>query len=124
MDRFSNWVERYKVAWTSNDTGDIGNLFSEDALYFTLPAREPWRGRVAIVEKWLEEKDEPGNWQFSYEVIARDADVGIVRGVTSYRSSGETFDNLWELTLDENDRVTRFVEWWIERSEVHHLNAI
>jgi hypothetical protein len=115
MDRFSSWVERYLVAWRSNDPDDIGTLFAEDALYFTLPASEPWRGRSAIVEEWLGRKDDPGDWEFGYEVIARDGDLGIVRGVTEYKTDEGTFDNLWEVTLDPEDRATRFVEWWIER---------
>ena len=122
MDRFSTWVERYLVAWRSNDPEEIGSLFSDDALYFTLPARQPWRGRATIVEEWLARKDEPGDWEFSYEVLARDGDLGIVRGVTDYKSGlndsgkeGGTFDNLWEVTLDSDDRATRFVEWWIQR---------
>lgn len=115
MDRFSDWVERYLLAWGSNDPDDIGTLFAEDALYFTLPAREPWRGRSTIVEEWLGRKDDPGDWEFSYEVIARDGDLGIVRGVTEYKTDEGTLDNLWEVTLDAEDRATRFVEWWIER---------
>jgi ketosteroid isomerase-like protein len=118
MDRFSTWVERYLVAWRSNDPDEIGSLFNDDALYLTLPVREPWRGRATIAKEWLARKDEPGDWEFSYEVLARDGDLGIVRGVTDYKSGvsdsgkeGGTFDNLWEVTLDSDDRAARFVEW-------------
>jgi ketosteroid isomerase-like protein len=117
VDRFAAWVERYLVAWDSNDPDDIAALFSEDALYFTLPTREPWRGRKAIVREWLDRKDESGDWwTFKYEVIARDGDLGIVRGVTEYATDEGAFvENLWEVTLDNEDRATRFVEWWIQR---------
>ena len=90
VDRFAAWVERYLVAWDSNDPDDIAALFSEDALYFTLPMREPWRGRKTIVREWLDRKDESGDWwTFKYEVIARDGDLGIVRGVTEYATMKE-----------------------------------
>ncbi|MGH2753386.1 MAG: nuclear transport factor 2 family protein [Actinomycetota bacterium] len=117
MDRFSAWVERYLAAWRSSDPDDIGSLFSEDALYFTLPTREPWQGRETIVREWLGRKDESGDWwTFDYKVIARDGDLGIVRGVTEYATDeGKAVENLWEVTLDDEDRATRFVEWWIQR---------
>jgi ketosteroid isomerase-like protein len=117
VDRFASWVERYLVAWDSNDPDDIAALFSEDALYFTLPTRDPWRGRRTIVQEWLNRKDESGDWwTFKYEVIARDGDLGIVRGITEYATDEGAFvENLWEVTLDDDDRATRFVEWWIQR---------
>lgn len=46
--RVRAWVEGYVRAWNSNDPTAIGDLFTEDAVYFT----EPWRGRDEIVRRW------------------------------------------------------------------------
>jgi hypothetical protein len=47
------------------------------------------RSRDTIFREWLDRKDDPGDWwTFDYEVIARDGDFGIVRGVTEY-ATGE-----------------------------------
>jgi uncharacterized protein (TIGR02246 family) len=107
-------VDRYRRAWETNDPTDIAVLFTEDARYFPKPATDPWTSRDEIVARWIEFKDEPGDTKFSYEVIATDDSIGIVRGVTEYISLAKTYDNLWEIELD-GDRCSRFTEWWIER---------
>jgi ketosteroid isomerase-like protein len=43
MDRggFEDWLRRYFDAWVSNDPVDVAALFTEDALYWVGPFREP-----------------------------------------------------------------------------------
>jgi uncharacterized protein (TIGR02246 family) len=53
LDAVTAWVRNYRLAWESNDPGDIANLFSEDAAYFTEPYAKPWLGRDKIVKKWV-----------------------------------------------------------------------
>ena len=113
--RYGDWVERYVAAWNSNDPAEIGDLFTDDARYFTLPTRPPWVGRDVIVKEWLGRKDDPGDTKFDYEFLAATPDIGILRGETHYQGTGEHFFNLWEIRLDESGRCREFVEWWIER---------
>lgn len=80
----SDWIDRYQKAWRTNDPEDIGNLFTDEARYFTLPTQKPWEGRDAIIRGW-----------------------------TAY-SSPPNYHNLWEIRLDKDGRATEFVEWWIE----------
>jgi ketosteroid isomerase-like protein len=119
MDRsdFADWVERYVTAWNSNDPGDIEGLFTEGAEYLTEPYAEPWQGRDQIVRGWIDNKDEPGETTFSFEVIAVAGDLGFVRGVTDYKTPPRTYDNLWEITLNEGGKATRYVEWWMKRPQ-------
>ena len=51
MDRESMqvWLDNYVEAWRTYEPAKIGNLFSEDALYFYSPFDDPLRGREAIV---------------------------------------------------------------------------
>jgi len=114
-----DWVERYVRAWESNDPGEIGALFTEDATYFTAPHREPWRGREAIVAGWLDRKDDPGTWTFRHEVHGVDGNVGFVRGWTEYTPPeiappNGRFVNLWEVRLEPDGRCGEFVEWWMD----------
>jgi tRNA (guanine37-N1)-methyltransferase len=114
-----DWVRRYVQAWGSNDPDEVGDLFTEDAAYFTAPHRDPWRGRAEIVRAWLGRKDEPGTWTFRHEVVGVDGDVGFVKGRTVYEpgvpgtGSGK-FANLWEVHLAPDGRCREFVEWWMD----------
>ena len=103
----------YVGAWESNEPEAIGALFTEDARYFTAPSREPWSGREAIVEGWLDRKDEPGTWTFRSEVIGVDGDVAFVRGWNTTRGEPDC-DNLWVIRLSEDGRASEFIEWWME----------
>ena len=108
------WVDGYVKAWNSNEPDDIKVLFTEDARYFTKPHNEPWVGHDGIVNGWIDAKDEPGETTFTYDVIAIDADLGIVKGVTTYKTPPRAYSNLWEVRLTEG-RCSEFVEWWMEQ---------
>ena len=117
MDRrdITDWVDRYVRAWSSNDPDDIRSLFSDDASYFTAPHREPWRGPEEIVRGWIERKDDPGTWDFRFEVQGIDGDTAFVRGWTTYHQQDPSrYSNLWVIRLAENGRATEFIEWWME----------
>jgi hypothetical protein len=108
------WVERYVRAWGSNDPGEIGDLFTEDSRYYTAPYREPWSGREAIVEGWLDRKDEPGQWDFRYEVLGVSGDLAFVRGWTTYPTDDPPgYSNLWVIRLEPDGRCSEFIEWWM-----------
>ncbi len=108
------WVQRYVAAWTSNDPEDIRSLFTEDATYYTAPYREPWRGHQAIVEGWLDRRDEFDTWSFRSEVLGTDADLAFVRGWTVYDDEEYPTSNLWVLRFGDDRRVAEFIEWWME----------
>ncbi len=111
------WVESYITAWNSNEPQDIGQLFAQDAAYFTGPFNAPWQGREALVREWLNRKDEPGSFSFRYQVLAVTGNLGIVRGWTHYRESDREYSNIWAITLDDQNRCTEFIEWWVKRKK-------
>lgn len=108
-----DWVRRYVDAWESNDPEEIGALFTDDARYFTAPYRQPWTGREGIVAGWLDRKDEPGGWRFSWELLGADDDLGFVKGLTSYED-GSDYSNLWVIRVEEDGRASEFIEWWMQ----------
>jgi hypothetical protein len=116
------WVDRYMWAWSTNDPGDIGDLFTEDARYYTAPHREPWVGRQGIVAGWIGRKDDAGTWKFRYEVLGIDGDTGFVRGWTEY-SDDVDYSNLWVIRLADDGRCSEFTEWWMATEEEQEASA-
>jgi hypothetical protein len=110
------WIDSYLGAWASNDPEEIAALFTEEAVYFTAPFRDPWRGREAIAEGWIDRKDVPGNWMFRHEIVAIADGLGFVRGWTTYREPPTTYSNLWVIRLEEDGGCSEFTEWWMEES--------
>src|SRR3712207_3721759 len=108
----TRWIDRYVVAWNSNEPSDINALFSADAVYRPAPYQPPWRGRQQIVDEWLQRRDEPGETSFDWELLALAEDLAVVTGVTHYPE--QTFSNLWLVRLDSDGRCQEFTEWWME----------
>ena len=113
MTVLADWMARYERAWASNDPDEIGSLFTNAALYFTTPFREPWLGRKAIVEGWLGRKDEPGGWAFEWQALVDSAELAIVTGTTTYDDPSQAYSNLWVLQFAEDGRCSEFTEWWM-----------
>jgi ketosteroid isomerase-like protein len=111
------WVARYVDAWGNNDPDGIGALFSPEAVYRTGPFDEPILGRDAIVEDWLDRRDEPGTWGFRSDILAVTGDLAVVRGTTTYSNPPAEYANLWLIRFGEATRCRDFTEWFIRRPE-------
>lgn len=112
------WLRGYRVAWESNEESDIRALFADDAVYNYHPYEpDPVVGVDAIVASWLENRDEPGDFDFTGHVVAVDGEVAVVQGVTSYPGENppKTYDNLWVIRLQADGRAREFTEWYILR---------
>lgn len=118
MNGLESWADAYILAWASNDPNAIGDLFAEDARYFTHPFREPWRGRDEIVSNWLEHPDPPGSWKASYRPVALTGNTGVIRGETQYFKDDGSLDtrfaNVYVVGFDDDGRATEFTEWFME----------
>ena len=114
------WLEKYVEAWRTYEPDQIGNLFSENALYYYSPFDEqnPLRGRKAIVADWLAEPNPPDSWEAHYVPVAVEGNVGVAQGRTRYfrpdRSIEREFDNIFVLHFDDAGQCTRFTEWFMQ----------
>jgi hypothetical protein len=81
------------------------------------PDSPPWQGRDEIVRRWLDRKDAPGETQFRWHPIAVRQDVAVVQGETVYRTTSQTYSNLWVIRLDAEGRCTEFTEWWMQHPD-------
>jgi len=113
---FKKWIDGYVAAWKSNNTQEIGELFTEDAVYSTGPFDEPWVGRQAIIDGWVAIGDQPSDWSFEYEVAAVDGDLGVMHGTTVYKSAG-TFSNIWLIKLAPDGKCKDFREWFVRKRD-------
>ena len=122
MDRknLQLWLDKYVEAWRTYDSAQIGELFSEDALYFYSPWDEdnPIRGRDAIVAEWNREPDAPGSWEAYYAPLVVEGNVAVAQGRTRYfgpdGSIDRQFNNIFVLHFDEAGRCERFTEWYMQ----------
>jgi ketosteroid isomerase-like protein len=113
-DDLQDWLDRYVAAWRSYNPKEIGELFTDDAMY----VYHPWdvgddvvRGRDAIVANWLEDPDQPDSWTGSYKPLLVAGDRAVATGTTTY-TNGDNFHNLWVLRF-AGGRCAEFVEWYM-----------
>ncbi len=124
------WLAAYVDAWKSYDREAIGALFSDDVKYRYHPYDEPVVGRQAVVEAWLgegeyegvEERDEKGTYDASYEPVAVDGDVAVATGSSTYtRGPGGPidviYDNCFVMRFDDDGRCREFTEWFMKRPD-------
>ena len=118
LQELQSWIDAYIRAWETNDPGEIGALFAEDARYFTHPFREPWQGRAEIAKNWTDHPDGPGSWQCEYRAIAAAGTAGVVRGHTTYfkddGSIRNEYANIFVIEFDAQGRAVEFTEFFME----------
>jgi uncharacterized protein (TIGR02246 family) len=120
LEQIQTWIDGYVRAWNSNQPAAIGQLFAEDAAYYTAPYSSPWRGRDGIVANWLARKDEPGQTRFTWRPLVIGEDLAVIHGETIYMTPPpRSYSNLWLIRLDASSRCTEFTEWWMEHPAVH-----
>lgn len=119
VDAFRRWLEAYERAWRASDGRAAMELFAEDALYYTSPFREPWRGRAAIADNWDRDEADRDGFDFEFEPIAVTSDTGVARCRVAYParegSAAQEYSDIWVVRFDPEGRATEFTEWWVTR---------
>ena len=116
----AKWLDVYVHAWKTYNREELGNLFSENAIYQYSPFQEPIRGRAAIVESWLEKPDAPGTYDGHYAPVLIEENRAVTRGTSLYfEEDGSTLKTEWSnvyfLTFDDEGRCSEFCEWYMQR---------
>lgn len=118
LSAVQSWIDAYVRAWETTHPQAVGDLFAEDARYYTHPFRDPWTGREAIISNWIEHPDRPGSWKADYKALAVTGNTGVVRGKTTYiKEDGSTeteYANIYVIEFDDQGRATEFTEWFME----------
>ena len=125
MDRqqFQTWLDGYVDAWKTYDADKIGALFSDDVEYRYHPLDEPLVGRAAVVDNWLENKDDPGTYDAEYSVLAIDGDTYVAHGRSDYFESPggplrDQYFNVYVCRFNERGECTSFTEYWIQNRDI------
>jgi ketosteroid isomerase-like protein len=118
-EEVQRWLDGYISAWRSGDAGEIGALFSEDAVY----SFKPWldektvEGREAIVAAWLQDPDEPGSWEASYQPFAVDGDRAVATGWSRYLATDDQpermYHNAYLLQFDQDGHCVELREFFM-----------
>src|SRR5689334_22705197 len=121
-EMLADWLNEYIAAWKSYDPEAIGDLFTEDVVYYAEPYSEPYRGRAAVVRAWLDNKDAPDTFAAEYEPVAVDGDMGVGTGRSRYfKEDGRTFkaeySNLFLVRLDSSGRCREYREWYMKKPD-------
>jgi hypothetical protein len=118
LSDLQSWTDAYVRAWETNHPLAVGDLFAENARYYTHPLRDPWEGREAIVRNWIEHPDRPGSWKATYRALAVNGTTGVIRGTTQYfkddGSIDREFANIYVIEFDDDGRATEFTEFFME----------
>jgi ketosteroid isomerase-like protein len=112
------WMTGYLKAWDSNEPDDIRALFTEDARYLTAPFVPPRVGHDAIVDGWLDDRDEPGDHTFEWSIVGIDGDVAFVEGETQYLGGDDgerAYANLWVIRFTGDGRASSYTEWYMRK---------
>jgi ketosteroid isomerase-like protein len=118
---FQRWLDSYVEAWRTYEPDSIGALFSEDVEYRYHPWDDPVRGRGALVEDWLGDRDEPGSWTAEYRPWLVSGDDAVAIGVSRYLASDGTvereYHNVFLCRFDGDGRCREFTELFLRRSD-------
>lgn len=119
-DEVQNWLDAYVLAWSNNDPNQIGELFTEDAVY----RYRPWEsekhsvtGRNAIVASWIDNYDDPSVWEAQYSPYAIEGNRAVAVGWTRYVAVGEhperTYHNAFVIQFGDGGRCSEFSDFYV-----------
>lgn len=109
----TRWISAYEGVWRDPRSGDLEDLFTEDATYRASPSAMPLQGIAAIRRWWRAETDPSEGWQLSAEIIAVDGDVAVARLDVRYSAPAERrYLDLWLLRFAPDGRCCAFEEWY------------
>ena len=104
------------TAWDEADAEAFGAAFTEDAVYRDGPTNSaPWIGHEGIIAGWLDAQDAPGDVEFTWEPLALEGEVAVLRCVSDYVKSGRVYDNLWVIRLAPDGRASEYTDWFVLR---------
>ena len=119
---FQRWLDAYVEAWRTYEVDAIGELFSQDVEYRYHPWDDPVRGRAAIVEDWLEDRDDPDSWTAEYRPWLVAGDDAVAVGVSRYLGSDRQtvereYHNVFLCRFDGEGRCREFTELFLKRPD-------
>jgi len=117
LDRFEEWLRRYKAAWEARDPKAAAEIFSpEGAEYYWTPLEPPKSGLKEIAQAWSDATGRQRDVRFSFNILTVSGRIGIARWQASLTraESGQQaqLDGILLAEFDDSSRCRVFREWW------------
>ena len=112
MEQAHEWAQRYFEAWKTNDGALVASLFSEDAVYFYGPFREPARGRDEIVRRWMGGVQE--DVVTAFEVVAVRDGTAVIHWNVAFAK--QAMAGVLIVQFDAAGQCREHREWYAERA--------
>lgn len=107
----ADWIAAYERAWRTAGTGQLAELFADDASYRMSPYEDAVVGLAAIGELWERERAGPDEeFEISHEIVAVDGGTAVVRVGVEY-ATGAEYRDLWLIRFAADGRCREFEEW-------------
>ena len=116
------WLNAYSHAWETYDPREIADLFADSAEY----RWHPWdqgdgvaRGRQAIVDAWLSDRDPIGTYQGRYRPQLVQGNDAVAVGTSHYHVDASRsridreYHNLFLLKFTDAGQCVSFTEWYM-----------
>jgi hypothetical protein len=98
----------------SNDPVDVAALFTEDAIYWVGPFREPWVGLDQIVDRWASGRRK--DVRAAFDVIAVDDETGVAHWNVTARTGDDRgqaeWDGILTIAFASDGRCREHREWF------------
>ncbi|HET8652224.1 MAG TPA: nuclear transport factor 2 family protein [Gaiellaceae bacterium] len=118
------WLEHYRVAWEERDPDRAAALFTEDAVYWSSPFREPHRGWQGIHAYWTRATGSQNDTSVRFGRPIVEKNRVAVEWWTTMRDDGAeiTLPGILFLRFAPDGRCEELRETWMvaeERREPH-----
>jgi hypothetical protein len=114
------WLDRYIEAWRVNQPELVEALFTVDIVYRFRPYAGSGRsveGLTALVDSWIEESDDPRQWEASYQPFAVEGDRAVATGISRYSAAEhepeKVYHNCFLLRFAPDGRCAEFTEFYM-----------
>ena len=107
------WLSRYELAWRTEGTSGLADVFAQRASYRMGPYKEVHRGLEAIAELWERERDGHDElFEMDADVVAVEGDTGVARVDLRYgKPVTQEYRELWVVRFDDQGLCAEFEEW-------------
>lgn len=116
LNDFKKWMDMYGKASEDGDPKASAELFTQNAEYYETPFDDPIIGQDAIYRYWSDAAQYLKDVRFSYEILAATGNLGIALWQAKFfsikSSNYVVLDGVFLVEFDEQEKCSRFREWW------------
>lgn len=109
MQKHTKWCKNLKKYWQEKDINNIINLFDENVEYYETP-NQKLSSSEELRMVWEEIKDQDTK-NIEVKILCTENNKCIANFLLTGK---ETYDMIYEIVLNENNKCTYFKQWYME----------